>query len=250
MLHKIGLLLLPPLVTAYLAAETIIINPNPTVTATEITDKVTGADLTGLRVTATFAEYDGPLVFHMIWAATGPTSGSASIIDSFDNHHFTVVSLSLTGDASGSFAWNYRSSVLGPLMSLELDGRAAGIYFDRMHPGPGTPGSGAGNDIDIVFQGLLPPGIESNFIATYSNAVSLDGNSPENDLYARLLIDFPSVDGPFSFGPEDFKFTQATDLSVVPEPASSLLVASGLLMICVLLCLRRRRVRLQSAGLF
>jgi hypothetical protein len=31
-----------------------------------------------LIATATFGEYDGPLVMHMIWSATGPTSGSAS----------------------------------------------------------------------------------------------------------------------------------------------------------------------------
>jgi hypothetical protein len=118
-----------------------------------------------------------------------------------------------------------------------------------MHSGPGTPGSGPGND--IVFSPLSPAGIESSFIVTYSNAVALDGSSPENDLYARLLIDFPNrIGGPVNLEPQDFEFTQDTDRNVVPEPASALLVASGLLMLGVLPNLLRRWVRLQSASLF
>jgi hypothetical protein len=118
-----------------------------------------------------------------------------------------------------------------------------------MHSGPGTPGSGPGND--IVFSALRPAGIESSIIVTYSNAVALDGNPPENDLYATLLIDFPNgVEGPFNFPPQDFEFTQDADRNVVPEPASSLLVASGLLMVAVLQHFLRHRGRLQSAGRF
>lgn len=244
MVKNTALLLLPLLITAHLTAETIRVDPNPTVTANAITDTVTGADLAGLLVTATFGEPTGPLVIPMIWAATGPTSGSAS--ESGPPGSPPLVALSLTGDASGSLAWNYTSILLGPLISLELDGGAAGIYFDRTHSGAGTPGSGPGND--IVFSPLIPAGIESSIIVTYSNAVTLDGNPPENDLYASLLIDFPnSVSGPPNFPPQDFEFTQDTDRNVVPEPASTLLVGEGLLMLGVLFHLLRHWVRLQSA---
>ena len=160
---KTALLLLPLLVIGYLPGQTINVNPSPTEVASAITDTVTGADLAGLRVTATYGEA-APLVIPMLWTATGPTSGSAS--ESGPPGLPPAVSLSLTGDASGSLAWNYTSILLGSLISLELDGRAAGIYFDRTHSGPGTPGSGAGRD--IVFSSLVPAGIESSFVITYS----------------------------------------------------------------------------------
>jgi hypothetical protein len=241
MRHRTALLLLPLRATAYLAAETIKVNPNPTVTANAITDTVTGADLTGLIVTATFGEGSGPLIIPMIWAATGPTSGSAS---GGPTDLPSAVSISVTGDANGSLAWNYTSILLGPLISLEFDGRAAGVYFDRTHSSTGTLGSGPGKD--LVFSPLFPAGIESSIVVTYSNAVALAGSPPENDLYARLQIDFPnSVTGPPNFQPQDFAFTQDADKNVVPEVASSRLVAEGFMMLGVLLYLLGHRVRLQ-----
>jgi hypothetical protein len=222
--QKISFLLLVLFCTSCLGAETIIVNPFPIVTANAISDNVTGADLTGLIVTATFGEASGPFVIPMTWVGTGPTSGSASASGLAGSP--PIVALSLTGNASGTLAWHYTSSVLGPLISLELNGSAAGIYFDRAHSGPGTPGSGPG--ADIAFGPLIPPGIESSIVVTYSQAVSLNGAPPKDDLYASLLIDFPNtVSGPAHFGPQGFAFTQATDHNVVPEPVTSLLAVGG-----------------------
>lgn len=207
-------------------AVTIVTNPNPIVTANAITANVTGADLAGLSVTATFGEASGPLVFPMTWTSTGPGSGSASQ---------SVVAVSLAGNASSSLAWHYTSVLLGPLLSLDFDGTAAGIYFDRAHSDTGTPGSGAG--ADIAFGSLFPQGVDSGIVVTYSKAVALGGATPQGDLYAQMTIQFPNtVNGPANFPPQDFAFTQNTDKSVVPEPASWLLLAGGL----ALMVLRHR----------
>ncbi|HTU47381.1 MAG TPA: PEP-CTERM sorting domain-containing protein [Bryobacteraceae bacterium] len=213
------------LVTAHLSAETIVVNPNPIVTANAISDNVTGSDLTGLVVVATFAEGTGTLVIPMTWTATGPISGSAS---------GPGLAVSVTGDASGNLAWQYSSTILGPPISLEFDGTAAGVYFDRAHAGPGTPGSGPG--ADIVFGPLFPNGIDASIVVTYSSAVALAGMPPEDDLYAKLLIDFPNtVNGPINFVPQDFAFTQDVDHNIVPEPASWPLALAGLAALGVLL---------------
>lgn len=223
-----GALLLFLLMAADLSAETILVNPNPIATANAISSEVNGADLAGLNVTATFGEASGPLVFPMTWAATGPGSGAASA--STANH--LNLSISVAGNAGASLAWQYTSNLLGPLLSLELDGTNAGIYFDRAHSGAGTPGSGPG--ADIAFAPLFPSG-SSGIVATYSGAVSLDGAPPDNDLYANLLIDFPA-----NFPPQDFAFTQPVDRNVVPEPVLWPVEFTGLAAFALLRCWRRR----------
>ncbi|MGH9584254.1 MAG: hypothetical protein ACRD4O_15120, partial [Bryobacteraceae bacterium] len=50
------------LFAAPLCADTIMVSPNPIVTANAISDDVNGADLAGLDVVATFGEASGPLV--------------------------------------------------------------------------------------------------------------------------------------------------------------------------------------------
>jgi len=204
------------LVTAAVPAATILVNPNPIVSTNAVKDAITGADMAGLIVTATYNTPGSPTTVTGTWMVTGLTSGKATLST-------TVVSL--TGDTSDSLAWQYTSSFLSPLLSLSFDGTAAEIYFDRSHTGPGTPGTGPG--ADIVFGPLLSP---PPITVTYSSAVALDGNEPVGDLYAKMEIDFSSP----GLAPQDFAFTQDTDLAI-PEPASPLLLLSGIgLLACAL----------------
>jgi hypothetical protein len=102
-----------------LLPATIVVNPNPPSFATAINDDITGADLAGLVVSATYALPDGPKTVTLIWAPTGPTSGAASS---------KVVSLSLAGSTDAPLAWHYSSLFLSNLLSRALDGMSAGIY--------------------------------------------------------------------------------------------------------------------------
>ena len=227
LLLSLFLCLLSP---ALLLPVTIVVNPNPTIIATSVTSSVTGADMAGLIVTATYNFPDGPQPVTLIWNANGPDSGAAGTPPG--------TSLSVNGSASAVLAWHYSSTLLSPLISLELDGAAAGIYFDRAHSGPGTPGSGSG--ADISFSQLIPNGVESDIVATYSGAVSVDGNPPQNDLYSKLVVNFPAA--PFGgLEPQDFEFTQPVDRNVAPEPASSILALIALGLGFVVRSIRMRR---------
>jgi len=217
-------------ISIQLTAATIVVDPNPIVTASSITSNVNGADLAGLLVTATYLEPSStppfgsvPVAIPMTWVATGPASGAATA----SGPAGPIVSVSVIGSASGNLAWSYQTTVLSPPLSLVLDGTAAGIYFDRAHTGPSTPGSGTGADI-VFGPPLFPPGSDASFVVTYSSAVALDGNPPDGDLYAKLTITFPT-----NFAPTDFTFTQPTDRNVVPEPSSWLLIATGLAAIAI-----------------
>lgn len=227
---------LPPLVlfcasTALpLFPATVLVNPNPIVIANSVTDIVSGADMTGLIVTASYnTPPPTPTTVTAVWAPTGPTSGAASVVVA---PFGPILTVSVTGSASGTLAWQYTSMFLSPLISLTLDGSAAGIYFDRAHSGPGTPGSGTG--ADISFGPLLPDNSIENFVVvTYSGAVSLDGNAPENDLYAEMTISFAGVPPLGGLEPQDFAFTQPADRNVAPEPTSALFVLAGLAALSV-----------------
>lgn len=222
-----GLLLWASL-SVSMPAATIVVDPNPLAFAGGIRDQITGADLTGLVVTATYETPGRPTSVAAVWRSTGQASGSATA---------TGFALSVSGDVSASLAWQYSSQFLSPLSSLEFDGTAAGVYFDRAHSGTGTPGSGSG--ADLAFGRLI--GDSDPIVVTYSSAVSSNGMPPQNDLYARVSIDFSGLD----LGgliPQDFQFSQPTDQNLAPEPKSlgMLLVTAGLAGLASIRKLRKR----------
>lgn len=208
----------------------------PHVVATSLSDNVTGADMAGLIVTET---YDAPFMpstltsLTSVWERSGPTSGSATALTLGGE---TITSISIDGSASDSLAWQYSSGLLSSLNSIELDGTAAGIYFDRAHSTPSTPGSGPGADVTFS-PSLFNAGSLDGIVVTYSDPVSLQGHPPRGDLYAKLLIDFSALQPFQGLEPQDFAFTQPTDRDVTPEPTSSQLIWVGL---AAFVCLRRR----------
>ena len=127
--------------------------------------------------------------------------------------------------------------------SLTLSG--PNIAFDRSLPAPGTAGSFQGVDFtpDLGVPGSIfqkyGDGFADNpagWIATYSNAIGLNGAAPLGDLYGGLTITFGT--GGYS---GDFGFLQDTDTFVpaattgggggtaaVPEPSTLLLIGSGM----------------------
>jgi hypothetical protein len=165
------ILLLVLLLGAHVHAATIIVNPNTVVSVNAIVDSLTGSDMTGLIATAEYAGPSSPIVVPMTWEATGPVSGAAS--SSPAPGETPTVSISLSGDTSGNLAWNYSSLFLSPLLSLQFDGTAAGVYFDRANPNPGTPGSGPGTTSPSVLF-LRPASIRASRLRTLARSQSME----------------------------------------------------------------------------
>lgn len=185
---------------------------NLPITASNIVDPMTGADLTGVQVTANYVGFSVSATFQ----ATGATSGAAAI-PGFGGPLF---SLAVTGPTEAPLAWQYTSQFLSPLLSLVLDGSAAGVYFDRTNPNPGVAGSGPGLDMAFV-----PPVSLANVLVTYDRPVNYSG-SP-HDLFGKVTISFPGVNGnPDGLSPQDFSFTQDSDRTV-PEPGAGMLLGIG-----------------------
>lgn len=176
-----------------------------------------------------------PVAFPMTWVATGPAAGMAQplpLLLFFGGFRFghwrcerrTCVGLPVECSESSDLARarRYRGRNL-------FRSRAQGPrYFRRRLRSRHCFAVNGG-----------PPGIDDSFVVTYAGAVALDGNPPNNDLYAKLIINFPT-----GFGAIDFEFTQETDRNIVPEPASWLLVAMGLAAIVACLAeLRNAAIR-------
>lgn len=177
-----------------------------------------GAELAGLLVTVTWDF--GPLTtnpgihsFTYTWVATGADSGGIFVTGPVPP--FPI--MTLTGN-SATAAWRFTGLYADPVVSVMLDGTAAGILFDRALPDPGTPGTGTGNDA-LALIGLFATS------ASYSNPVGVAGAAPVGDLYSQLLFDFSGAPL-FS----EFSFTQSTVLAI-PEPATSVLTWLGLALV-------------------
>lgn len=192
--------------------------------ASNIVDQITGADMAGMQVTALFAGFS----VSAVWQATGPTSGAVAANP--------VFSLSLSGNTDGNMAWQYTSLFPLTLTTLVLDGRAAGVFFDRTNPSFGVPGSGPG--IDMAFSALSPPSI--NVSVGYDGPVNFTAGP--HDLYGVVTMGFSG--GPtIGLPPQNFQFTQDTDRSggsgEVPEPGAGTMLAIGGALLGVQAAIRR-----------
>jgi hypothetical protein len=208
-----------------------VINTDSSVVATTSgvsTSATTGADMTGMNVTAFFSDGSSKSA---IWATTGVEIGGAAISG--------VFSLSETGNTFGG-PWDLTNSYSATLTKLTIDGGAGSTVFDIDDLNEGTVGSGVG---EAYTDRSFPPG---TIVATYSKIVALSGSAPVGDLFAILTIDYTGLDGGGIASGSGLSFAQDTDnlallgdLQTTPLPAALPLFAGGLGVIGLLA--RRRK---------
>ncbi len=176
----------------------------------------TGADMTGLRVSATFSNGFNQ---SLSWATTGATSGGVS---------GTGWGLSLAGD-SFTTNWNFTFASPGSLLQLTqliLDGSTGLTVFDRTFGNAtGTPGSALG--LDFSFAASTCGSCVAN--ATYSGLTSIGAAPAVGDLWQILTVDFVNSTGPRT----NWSFVQDTDndsrfVPGIPEPETYALMLGGL----------------------
>ena len=170
---------------------------------------VTGADMAGMEVTATFQDGTTDTA---VWAATGMRSGAAS------GNGWT---LSEDGDTIGECldadckqmdgVWTLENTIDNAIQSLMINAMAGDIVFDKFLDKVYTPGSNVGRTFLADDQTRVPDS------AVYGDPVS------DPDLFGKLTLTWENG---FANG-DSLRFMADTD--AVPEPATLLLTVLGLL---------------------
>jgi hypothetical protein len=177
----------------------------------------TGADMTGMRVTALFGNgTQGTLT----WGATGVDSGAAA------NSHW---SLSQSGDTINS-AWTLTNiDVASGIVGLIIDGRLGSTTFDTLADGQVNEHSPNSSDGKAFTSANGPSGLTID--VTYTDQLSV-GGSFFGDEYLRMIVSFGNT--LLGAGADSLTFQADTDNATtlprnVPEPASLALLGAALL---------------------
>ncbi len=184
--------------------------------STVIKSSITGADMAGINVTAYFAGGGSETA---TWVTTS-TDGSIAFQEGYVGGAFgTGWSLTQQGETFGQFGpggqllgvWTLDNGSGNSLVRIAIDALMADIVFDNLFGAEGTVGSGPGRDFTSG-----PTNAPGSVV--YSDLYSAP------DLYGSLTLDW-GVTG-FASG-NTFQFMADTEM--VPEPATVLLFAAGLL---------------------
>ena len=185
---------------------------------TQITTQLTGYGtygdmMDGMAVTAYFS---GGGSQTLSWAGTGAGSGGVF------GTAWSLVEVGDTWDLSDIGSWTL--SATSNITGLFIDAGLGDTVFDTWYGVSGTAGSANGKPFAVRSSGT------GDIVATYIDQVALTGDAPVGDLYRFLDIQFGA---PFA---DTLKFTADTDnilyagdIQPIPEPATMLLLGSGLI---------------------
>lgn len=173
----------------------------------------TGADMTGLSITATFSN---GLTETRAWATTGVGAGGVT---------GTGWSLGLAGDSfTNNWLFDFKDA-FAQLTRLVIDGSTGLTVLDRTFTGAGTPGSASGLDFNFA-AGSCGSCVAT---ATYGGLTSITPDAAVGDLFQKVTVDFTGQTGPRV----DWSFVQDTDndsrfVPGIPEPETYALLLGGL----------------------
>lgn len=187
------------------------------------TINVTGADMAGLEVIASF---QGGGSESFIWSVLSTTLGSSGN-DIIDHEGFsggvsgTGWSLTQQGYSLGEIdsgniygAWSFIDNSLAGISQLQINTNGSGIYFDTVTFGD------ISEDLNGSGQGRPVIGFIGN--TEYTDFSFSYGDHLIDEIYGSLTLTFGSPG-------TSFQFLADTDAANVPEPAALFLFGSGLL---------------------
>jgi hypothetical protein len=173
----------------------------------------------GMTVIATFKNGSEETIETLTWADIGGSSGGVNGVN---------WSLHVTDDTFSN-NWNLTVTDSLSLTNLFIDAGTGNTVFDIVPVDFESPGSAQGKRFYAAYGGLLT--------ATYSDLVGIRGDKIYGDLYRTLSLDF----GPDGFSDSSLLFWADTDnleisgdlypTDPVPEPATILLLGTGLMCI-------------------